>query len=121
MADDPISLLPGNRTPWETAVSLTSAGLPLGLCTGTYEPTVLHVPEPALLLLYSDGLVESRHTDIDQGIAALAGLLDSYAAADSTEPGALQALGRRLLHDTPATDGTDDRTVLLAELTPVRN
>ncbi|POX50620.1 stage II sporulation protein E [Streptomyces sp. Ru72] len=103
-------------------VSLTSAGLPLGLGTGTYEPTVLHVPEPALLLLYSDGLVESRHTDIDQGIAALAGLLDSRAVApaDSTGLGALQALGRRLLHDTPATDGTDDRTVLLAELKPVR-
>jgi serine phosphatase RsbU (regulator of sigma subunit) len=103
-------------------VALTSPGLPLGVGTGSYEPTVLHVPEPALLLLYSDGLVESRHTDIDQGIAALGDLLEAYSAetADATAPDALSSLCRQLLHHTSVIGGTDDRTLLLAELTPAQ-
>ncbi|MFJ5531838.1 PP2C family protein-serine/threonine phosphatase [Streptomyces sp. NPDC093261] len=101
-------------------VTLTSAGLPLGLGTGTYEPTVLEVPEPALLLLYSDGMVESRQSDIDQGITRLAGLFAQAvdASADITAPDTLHAGCERLLHDTSVTGGTDDRTVLLAALMP---
>lgn len=101
-------------------ITLTSAGLPLGLGTGTYEPTVLRLARPALLLLYSDGLVESRHTDIDQGIAALAALLDAQSAEPAGAAGTdtLQALCQRLLLRSPAGGGTDDRTLLLAELTP---
>nr|WP_241266842.1 SpoIIE family protein phosphatase [Streptomyces scabichelini] len=111
-------------------ITLTSAGLPLGLGKGAYEPTVLDVPEPVLLLLYSDGLVESRDTDIDQGIARLAGLLDAAAAdptdttgpTDPTGPDTLRSLCRRLLHTTSATEGgADDRTLLLAELTPAKH
>jgi serine/threonine protein phosphatase PrpC len=83
---------------------------------------VLHVPEPALLLLYSDGLVESRHTDIDQGIAVLASLLDAYTSEPSDEagPDTPGSLCQRLLHGASVTGGADDRTVLLAELTPTR-
>ncbi|MGV9245768.1 PP2C family protein-serine/threonine phosphatase [Streptomyces sp. NPDC003710] len=104
-------------------VTLTSAGLPLGLGTGTYEPTVLHLPEPALLLLYSDGMVESRHCDIDQGITRLATLLTQHtdACADITAPDTLHRWCERLLHHTSATGGTDDRTVLLAALTPAED
>ncbi|GAX54894.1 PP2C family protein-serine/threonine phosphatase [Streptomyces olivochromogenes] len=104
-------------------VTLTSPGLPLGLGMGTYEPTVLHVPDPVLLLLYSDGLVESRHTDIDQGIARLAGLLDTDGDDPGrvTGPDTLDSLCRRLLHGTSATnDGADDRTLLLTELVPAK-
>jgi hypothetical protein len=101
-------------------VTLTSAGLPLGLGTGTYEPTVLTMPGPALLLLYSDGLVESRHSDIDQSIALLAGLLDTETAEPAGADGAdtLQSLCHRLLHRVSTTAATDDRTLLLAELSP---
>ncbi|MFI9648259.1 PP2C family protein-serine/threonine phosphatase [Streptomyces sp. NPDC052040] len=101
-------------------VTLASPGLPLGLGTGAYEPTVLPVPEPALLLLYSDGMVESRHSDIDEGIARLARLLAGTvdAHADVTAPDALHTWCERLLHDASVTDGPDDRTVLLASLIP---
>ncbi|MFD1656661.1 PP2C family protein-serine/threonine phosphatase [Streptomyces caeni] len=103
-------------------ITLRSAGLPLGVGSGTYEPTVLLVPEPTLLLLYSDGLVESRHTDIEQGISLLAGLLDTDAAesADAAGPGTLQSRCQRLLHRASAGAGTDDRTLLLAELIPAK-
>ncbi|WP_323138261.1 MULTISPECIES: SpoIIE family protein phosphatase [unclassified Streptomyces] len=112
---------PGGRT---RPIMLTSPGLPLGMGLGTYEPTVLHVPDPVLLLLYSDGMVESRHTDIDQGIARLAALLDTDGVDPerTTGPDTLQSLCRRLLHGTSATnDGGDDRTLLLTELVPANH
>ncbi|MFD0542560.1 PP2C family protein-serine/threonine phosphatase [Streptomyces mexicanus] len=101
-------------------VALTTAGLPLGLGAGRYEPTVLHLSEPTLLLLYSDGLVESRTSDIDQGITRLARALDSGAEdlPDPDHPDALTSLCRRLLTGSTTEDVTDDRTLLLAELTP---
>ena len=108
---------PDGRT---SPVALTGAGLPLGLGTGTYEPTVLTLPEPALLALYTDGLVESRGADIDQEINRLARTLDEAAAepVDADDQGALPALCERLLRTPSGAAGTDDRTLLLAELTP---
>ena len=70
---------PDGRT---APVTLAGAGLPLGLGTGTYEPTVLSVPDPVLLVLYSDGLVESRDADIDQEITRLARTVDAAAAVE---------------------------------------
>ncbi|MFI7504721.1 PP2C family protein-serine/threonine phosphatase [Streptomyces sp. NPDC049687] len=101
-------------------VVLAGAGLPLGLGTGSYEPTVLSLSEPALLALYSDGLVESRDADIDQEITRLARSLDEAAAEphDADDPGALPALCERLLRTPSGAAGADDRTLLLAELTP---
>ncbi|MEU6476416.1 SpoIIE family protein phosphatase [Streptomyces sp. NPDC047017] len=104
-------------------VALATAGLPLGLGTSRWEPTVLHLSEPAFLLLYSDGLVESRAHDIDQGITRLARALDTGAGElpDPGHPDALPSLCRRLLRHSAADDVTDDRTLLLAELTPGKN
>jgi hypothetical protein len=100
-----------------------SAGLPLGLNAWTGEPTVLKIHRPTLLLLYSDGLVESRHRDIDAGISRLAQSLDTAAAGWVPGAGvsqeALQSLCDGLLHHAPCDDApSDDRTLLLAELTP---
>ncbi|MDQ0791040.1 hypothetical protein QFZ64_006537 [Streptomyces sp. B3I8] len=119
------------RGPDRTAgpLTLTSPGLPLGLGSGTYEPTVLEVSGPTLLVLYSDGLVESRHTDIDQGIARLVRALDTDAsttatgdglagAADVTGPDGLRELCEGLLREAAEVGSADDRTLLLAELTP---
>lgn len=109
---------PDGRT---APVTLTGAGLPLGLGTGGYEETVLSVPDPALLVLYSDGLVESRDADIDQEITRLARTVDAAAAdgpAAGDGPDALPSLCRRLLHAPSQGSGSDDRTLLLAELTP---
>ncbi|MFF4401091.1 PP2C family protein-serine/threonine phosphatase [Streptomyces sp. NPDC001480] len=99
-------------------VTLSSPGLPLGLGTGTYEATVLNVPEPALLVLYSDGLVESRQTDIDQGINRLGRALDSATTTATHSRDTLHALCRRLLHTPSAPAGRDDRTLLIAALMP---
>jgi serine phosphatase RsbU (regulator of sigma subunit) len=103
-------------------VTLASAGLPLGVGAGAYEATELSVSEPALLMLYSDGLVESRYADIDQEIARLARALDMAAAEPATPGGqdALPTLCRRLLHAPSDAAGADDRTLLLAELTPAK-
>jgi len=118
-AGHPPPLLRGPGGP-TAPVILASAGLPLGLGTGNYEATVVTVSEPSLLLLYSDGLVESRHADIDQEIARLAAALDTAAAepAPSGGPDAFPALCERLLRSPGAVPGADDRTLLLAELTP---
>lgn len=103
---------PDGRT---APIPLTEPGLPLGLGTGHYEATVFSVPEPALLVLYSDGLVESRDADIDHQIARLAESLDTATADPGTD---LPALCEHVLHTPSGTNGTDDRTLLLAQLTP---
>lgn len=111
---------PDGRT---APVALTGPGLPLGLGTGSYEATVLTLDEPALLVLYSDGLVESRDADIDQEITRLARALDT-AAVDPVAVGEqdpLQSLCRRLLSTPSAAAAADDRTLLLAELTPQKD
>ncbi|MEV1070091.1 PP2C family protein-serine/threonine phosphatase [Streptomyces sp. NPDC050263] len=106
-------------------VTLTGAGLPLGLGAGSYEETVLSVPDPALLVLYSDGLVESRDADIDQEISRLARTVDAAAAVEPVGGDgqdalpSLPSLCHRLLHAPSGAAGADDRTLLLAELTPV--
>ncbi|MFI9389668.1 PP2C family protein-serine/threonine phosphatase [Streptomyces bauhiniae] len=103
---------PDGRT---APVPLTEPGLPLGLGTGHYEATVFSVPEPALLVLYSDGLVESRDADIDHQIARLAASLDAAVPELGTD---LPALCEHLLHAPSGSGGADDRTLLLAGLTP---
>jgi len=51
------------------------ASLPLGLGGHPFETTELHLPEGAQLVLYTDGLVESRDRDIDVGLGMLQGVL----------------------------------------------
>ncbi|WP_377268156.1 PP2C family protein-serine/threonine phosphatase [Peterkaempfera sp. SMS 1(5)a] len=94
-----------------TSVVPLAAGLPLGLGSWAAEPTVLRVTAPTLLLLYTDGLVESRHEDIDIGILRLAHLL-------TTAQGSPQAVCDSLLRGTADRTPADDRTLLLAEFTP---
>jgi hypothetical protein len=52
-------------------------GLPLGtgLGDGHYPATRLHLPPGSTLLLYTDGLIESRASSIDNGMARLASTL----------------------------------------------
>jgi len=73
-------------------------------------------------VLYSDGLVESRDADIDHEIARLARHVDE-AAVEPLNGGydALSALCKQLLRAPTGTAGGDDRTLLLAELTPAKD
>jgi serine phosphatase RsbU (regulator of sigma subunit)/anti-sigma regulatory factor (Ser/Thr protein kinase) len=47
------------------------AGPPLGLGGLPFESTEVELPEGSLIALYTDGLVESRERDIDEGLDAL--------------------------------------------------
>ncbi|MEV5986748.1 SpoIIE family protein phosphatase [Streptomyces sp. NPDC052051] len=48
---------------------------PLGAANPPFETVDLKVPEGSLLVLYTDGLVESANRDVDQGMADLAQVL----------------------------------------------
>jgi PAS domain S-box-containing protein len=56
---------------------------PLGAAKPPFETAELEVPEGSLLVLYTDGLVESAKREIDEGMAELARLLGA-AHADGT-------------------------------------
>ncbi|MGW0708090.1 SpoIIE family protein phosphatase [Streptomyces sp. NPDC002643] len=60
-----------------------AADPPLGAAEPPFETLELHVPDGSLLVLYTDGLVESAKREIDEGMAALARLLRT-AHADGT-------------------------------------
>ncbi|WUV84678.1 SpoIIE family protein phosphatase [Streptomyces sp. NBC_01476] len=117
-AGHPPALIRDARTP-ARPVAL-EAGLPLGLGARSFEPTTVRIDRPTLLLLYSDGLVESRHWDIDAGIQRLARELDAGAAdlGGSGADAGLQSLCDRLLGAAAPGSTADDRTLLLAALTP---
>jgi serine phosphatase RsbU (regulator of sigma subunit) len=57
------------------------AGPPLGLGDLPFESVETELPEGSLLALYTDGLVESRDTDIDAGISRLRQALTRPAAS----------------------------------------
>ncbi|WP_037912840.1 SpoIIE family protein phosphatase [Actinacidiphila yeochonensis] len=60
------------------------AGLPLGVGRERFETTELDVPDGGVLVLYTDGLVEARGSDIDAGIGRLRAAL-SGRRLDSLE------------------------------------
>jgi PAS domain-containing protein/anti-sigma regulatory factor (Ser/Thr protein kinase) len=68
---------------------------PLGVLTPPLGTTELVLPEESLIVLYTDGLIESADTDIDEGMNDLAGTLAA-------------ALGSRRYRDAgpPVQDGT---------------
>ncbi|MFE4758498.1 SpoIIE family protein phosphatase [Streptomyces mirabilis] len=57
------------------------AGPPLGLGGLPFEAVEVEVPEGSLLALYTDGLIESRDIDIDEGVSRLCDALNRPAAS----------------------------------------
>ncbi|MCY0930693.1 SpoIIE family protein phosphatase [Streptomyces sp. H27-H1] len=86
---------------------LAQPGPPLGLGGLPFEATELELPEGSLLALYTDGLVEGRERDIDQGIAELQRVLDHSAPS-------LEALCDTVLDAMLPERRTDDAALLLA-------
>ncbi|MFI6770451.1 SpoIIE family protein phosphatase [Streptomyces sp. NPDC050355] len=81
---------------------------PLGLGTGLpFETAELSLPEGSRLVLYTDGLVESRSRDLDAGLEALCAAL---AGPDRTPEDTCATVMRSLL---PA-GSTDDVALLVA-------
>ncbi|MFI6445876.1 SpoIIE family protein phosphatase [Kitasatospora sp. NPDC050543] len=114
----PLLRPPGGRT----RILDLPPGLPLGIDTATAYP-ITEVPFDvgALMLLYTDGLVESPGTDLDQAITDLAAQLDRAdpdleTAATDLVAGAWHSRQRSddiatfLLQATPPPDRTPDRT-----------
>jgi Stage II sporulation protein E (SpoIIE)/PAS fold/GAF domain len=70
-----------------TAFPHLPPGLPLGtgLGDGHYQATRLHLPPGSTLVLYTDGLIESRATDIDTGMTRLARTLATITTLPVTD------------------------------------
>jgi len=99
----PLVLAPdGTRTP-----VAAQPGPPLGIGGLPFEATEIELPEGSLLALYTDGLVESRERDVDQGVARLLHVLDPTAAS-------LEALCDTVMDATLPEKRTDDAALLLA-------
>jgi serine phosphatase RsbU (regulator of sigma subunit)/anti-sigma regulatory factor (Ser/Thr protein kinase) len=100
--------MPALVTP-EGTVDILDApvGPPLGLGGLPFEATEVTLPEGSILALHTDGLISSRHLDIDQGLARLRKAL-AHPAAD------LDVLCDTLLGTLPPEDRTDDIALLIA-------
>ncbi|MEH0551078.1 SpoIIE family protein phosphatase [Streptomyces sp. B21-101] len=83
------------------------AGPPLGLGGLPFETTEVTLPEGSLLVLYTDGLVESREQDIDEGTARLRSALASPATS-------LDDLCDTVLARVPPEHPADDIALLIA-------
>ncbi|UUN31558.1 SpoIIE family protein phosphatase [Streptomyces sp. FIT100] len=83
------------------------SGTPLGLGMLTYEAAELHLPEGSVIALYTDGLIEDRHQDIDAGMERIRTAL--------AQPGLpLDDLCAAVIDTLPNTTPPDDVTLLLA-------
>ncbi len=81
-------------------------GPPLGIGGLPFEATELELPEGSLLALYTDGLVQSRERDVDQGIAELQRVLNHSATS-------LEALCDTVVDAMLPERHTDDDAALL--------
>ena len=89
------------------------AGMMLGADpTASFEDVVVPLRPGDLLVLYSDGLVERRHSDLDADLAALRSAADGLAGQSPEDVCA--ALVNRLV---PAAGHEDDVCLLVLELT----
>jgi serine phosphatase RsbU (regulator of sigma subunit) len=87
------------------------SGAPLGVGGVPFESITLEVPDGARLVLYTDGLVESRDVDIDDGLRRLGRALeDGPAGLDPLCDHILTALDRAAGHE-------DDVALLVTQLT----
>jgi serine phosphatase RsbU (regulator of sigma subunit)/anti-sigma regulatory factor (Ser/Thr protein kinase) len=86
------------------------SGAPLGVGGVPFESVTVSIADGSRLVLYTDGLVESRDVDIDEGLRRLTvAIADGPAGIDPLCDHVLVALGRDEGHD-------DDVALLVAEL-----
>jgi serine phosphatase RsbU (regulator of sigma subunit)/anti-sigma regulatory factor (Ser/Thr protein kinase) len=78
---------------------------------GAIESREFTIADGSLFLLYTDGLVENRGRDIDDGLTALRGLFDAEAI---TRP--MEDLAKATLDSVYSDEHRDDIAVLLARL-----
>jgi len=84
---------------------------PLGVGSGLIQSRTLHIEDGSLLVLYTDGLVEKRSRDIDEGIGRLREIFGPGSANES-----LEELCKATLAGVYADEHRDDIAVLMARL-----
>ncbi|MEU1851296.1 SpoIIE family protein phosphatase [Streptomyces sp. NPDC019990] len=100
--------LPLIISPDGTPIPVTAhPGPPLGVGGLPFEAAELELPEDSLLALCTDGLLESRERDVDEGFAVLQGVLNHSATS-------LEALCDAVMDTMLSDRRTDDAALLLA-------
>ncbi|WP_187414464.1 SpoIIE family protein phosphatase [Nonomuraea sp. PA05] len=89
------------------------AGTPIGVGLGAFGSRDLHLPAGTLLALYTDGLIETRHADLDAGMARLGDALARAALRSATPEHVCTAVMRAIVGDAPA---EDDIALLIARI-----
>ena len=84
---------------------------PLGIGSGPIHTRVFKIRDGSLLVLYTDGLVERRTSDIDEGLARLR---DTFGPGSTARP--LEELCKATLAGVYADHQRDDIAVLMARL-----
>jgi serine phosphatase RsbU (regulator of sigma subunit) len=84
---------------------------PLGIGSGPIQTRVFKIKDGSLLVLYTDGLVERRTSDIDEGLARLR---DTFGPGSTDRP--LEELCKATLAGVYADHQRDDIAVLVARL-----
>ncbi|KUN39652.1 serine/threonine protein phosphatase [Streptomyces longwoodensis] len=92
-------------------------GSPVGVGGGVFACTEMHAPAGSTLLLYTDGLVESRDWDVLTGVERLRSRL---AAAPRSAPASLQTLCDEALGTAGSGDRDDDIALLAARFEGVQ-
>jgi PAS domain S-box-containing protein len=87
------------------------AGAPLGVGGVPFESTEFTLPEESVLVLYTDGLVERRGRDLDEG-------LDLLSGAVARRNGSLEQDCDAVLAAMSAGDSDDDIAVIMARVLP---
>jgi PAS domain S-box-containing protein len=87
------------------------SGIPLGVGGVAFETTAFDLGPGDQLVLYTDGLVETRHHPIDERLETLLHLLDRPDRS-------LEEICDRLLHELRRPDDPDDVALLIARTEP---
>ncbi|MGW7575662.1 PP2C family protein-serine/threonine phosphatase [Streptomyces sp. NPDC054765] len=84
-------------------------GVPLGVGGCPFRTTETELPDAATLVLYTDGLIEARGHDIDEG-------LDALRMELGRDSGSLEAMADRILARLVPSSPRDDTVLLLARV-----
>ncbi|XCM81225.1 SpoIIE family protein phosphatase [Kitasatospora sp. HUAS MG31] len=106
-------LPPALLVPGESAAMVNvPPGLPLGVGGEPFEEVTIELPAGSVLGLYTDGLVESRQHQLDEGLKAFRTALTNGSAE-------LEQLCDQVLEELNPHHGEDDIALLMAKIQPL--
>lgn len=111
-AGHPPPVLSGHGNPAGLLKLADAPPLGTGLAHALARDHVEQLPPRAILVAYSDGLIERHHADFDEQLALLRDVVD--VACDPTRAGTPQTIAAEILHAlVPRPDQADDDVCLL--------